>query len=328
MSDGHALYTPGLSENRNGTSVFYDFDRIGNLWTLDGAGKSQFGYIDFSGYGSVIAAAGTTSPFSFGGANGCQTDPDASLVMMGHRYYDPRTGRFISQDHAMSGRNWYTYAGNNPANKTDPSGLMPQMSLPEGSSPQGSPGYLGINAMAEVENAQQTEAYNQQVDEIHAANAFAMMSFCAQVLGAMGDAIVPQSNDYIISAGYGAEILLGTHKYSVSAGIAIDLSTRQYEGAFTVGHYQGFGIGIGSSPYFGLGLGTLGGYNGFSSGFNADGGEFGGIAYDYNAGYKGVTYMPDFLSNGLAARAFMGIPNGSNATRGGSFTFPTPTRSY
>jgi len=117
------LYTPGLSENRGGTSIFYDFDRIGNLWTLDGTTKNQLGYIDFSGFGTTFAAAGTTSPFSFGGANGCQMDPDASLVLMGHRYYDPRTGRFISQDPAHDGGNWYAYVGNNPTNRSDPLGL-------------------------------------------------------------------------------------------------------------------------------------------------------------------------------------------------------------
>ena len=43
LIDGHTLYTPGLSENRGGTSIFYDFDRIGNLWTLDGTTKNPPG---------------------------------------------------------------------------------------------------------------------------------------------------------------------------------------------------------------------------------------------------------------------------------------------
>ena len=51
------------------------------------------------------------------------TDLDASLVLMGHRYFDPRTGRFISQDPVGSGDNWYVYADNNPVNEIDPSGL-------------------------------------------------------------------------------------------------------------------------------------------------------------------------------------------------------------
>ncbi len=42
---------------------------------------------------------------------------------MGHRYYNPGTGRFISQDPAGDGDNWYAYAGNSPTNGSDPSGL-------------------------------------------------------------------------------------------------------------------------------------------------------------------------------------------------------------
>jgi len=82
---------------------------------------------------------------------------------MGHRYFDPRTGRFISQDPAGSGDNWYAYAGNNPVNETDPSGLVL-----EGSTPQNSPGYIGVNTSQAGEWAMafgESAAYNEQVDQ-------------------------------------------------------------------------------------------------------------------------------------------------------------------
>ena len=123
LIDGHTLYTPGLSENRGGTSIYYDFDRLGNLWTADGTGKSQYAAVDYSAFGITLAGSAGT-PFGYGGANGCQTDLDASLVLMGHRYFDPRTGRFINQDPIGDGDNWYAYAGNNPVNDVDPSGLQ------------------------------------------------------------------------------------------------------------------------------------------------------------------------------------------------------------
>ncbi len=134
--DGHAIYTPGLSENRGGSSAYYDNDRLGNLWTLDGAGKSQWTYEDTSGFGSLIAGGRGATPFGFGGGNGCQSDADTGLVLMGHRYLDTRIGRFITQDPAGSGDNWYAYAGNSPVNAVDPSGLM--------SAPTGA-GMWGIN---------------------------------------------------------------------------------------------------------------------------------------------------------------------------------------
>jgi hypothetical protein len=40
-----------------------------------------------------------------------------------NRYYLPEVGRFISEDAARSGINWYAYCGNNPLRKIDPSGL-------------------------------------------------------------------------------------------------------------------------------------------------------------------------------------------------------------
>jgi len=124
--DGQAVYTAGLSERRGGVSSFSDFDRLGNLWTVDGsAGAVQLYYQDTTGFGGLLAAAGNVgTPFRFGGGNGCQTDADSGLVLMGHRYYDTRIGRFISQDPVRSGGNWYAYASNSPVNSVDPSGLV------------------------------------------------------------------------------------------------------------------------------------------------------------------------------------------------------------
>jgi hypothetical protein len=38
------------------------------------------------------------------------------------RYYEPWTGRFISEDPAMDGQNWFAYCSNDPVNRHDPSG--------------------------------------------------------------------------------------------------------------------------------------------------------------------------------------------------------------
>ena len=92
LSDGHAVYTPGLTENRAGTTAYYDFDQMGNLWTLDGTNKTQLYYQDTTGFGR-LTAGGAATPFGFGGGNGCQTDTDFGLVLMGHRYYDTRLGQ-------------------------------------------------------------------------------------------------------------------------------------------------------------------------------------------------------------------------------------------
>ena len=101
-------------------------DLLGNLWFVDNGSGQQSYYQDTSGFGFGTGygiAGSNPSGFGYGGANGCQTDADTGLVLMGHRYYDPRTGRFISQDPAGDGDNWYAYCGNDPMDGVDPSGL-------------------------------------------------------------------------------------------------------------------------------------------------------------------------------------------------------------
>ncbi len=153
LSDGHATYTPGLSESRGGTSRYYADDLLGNLWFVDTGSGQQSYYQDTSGFGSRQGMGwGGSNPsgFGYGGGSGCQTDADTGLVLMGHRYYDSRQGRFISQDPAGDGDNWYEYADNSPTNEIDPSGLTP-MDGP-GSSAMGSPGYSGGSPGGEAYN--------------------------------------------------------------------------------------------------------------------------------------------------------------------------------
>jgi hypothetical protein len=41
------------------------------------------------------------------------------------RYYDPITGRFLTEDPSRKGVNWYAYCENDPVNMTDPTGRLP-----------------------------------------------------------------------------------------------------------------------------------------------------------------------------------------------------------
>ncbi len=61
-------------------------------------------------------------PFGFVGAQGYQEDPNSGLKLLGHRYYDPSTGRFLTRDRAQDGRNWYDCCGSNPLVLADPTG--------------------------------------------------------------------------------------------------------------------------------------------------------------------------------------------------------------
>jgi uncharacterized protein RhaS with RHS repeats len=49
------------------------------------------------------------------------------------RYYDPANGRFVNQDPAKDGNNWFAYCDNDGVNKFDPTGLFTLIELLDGS---------------------------------------------------------------------------------------------------------------------------------------------------------------------------------------------------
>ncbi|MBI9102520.1 MAG: RHS repeat-associated core domain-containing protein [Spirochaetales bacterium] len=54
---------------------------------------------------------------------GKDLDEDSGLYYFNARWYDPETGRFITEDPARDGVSWYVYCGNNPLGFVDPTGL-------------------------------------------------------------------------------------------------------------------------------------------------------------------------------------------------------------
>jgi RHS repeat-associated protein len=56
--------------------------------------------------------------------SGPVVDAESGLIYLRARYYDPATGQFLNRDPLVDEtRAPYSYAGNNPLNRTDPSGL-------------------------------------------------------------------------------------------------------------------------------------------------------------------------------------------------------------
>jgi RHS repeat-associated protein len=123
LSDGSAVYTPGISENRSGTSAFYHTDAIGSTRDITNSSQTVTDTRRFDAFGMLAETSGSNpTPFGFVAAGQYQTDTDSGLMLLGHRYYDSSIGRFISRDPAYAGTNWYAYTGNNPLSRIDPAG--------------------------------------------------------------------------------------------------------------------------------------------------------------------------------------------------------------
>ncbi len=125
LSDGSAVYTPGISERRSGVSKFYHSDLKNGVQQTDSS-QTFAAVRTYDAFGMPVSSSGAwAGPFGYGGKFGYQSDPDSGLMLLGHRYYDPSTGRFLTRDPIKDGRNWYAYCGNNPVSFADPDGNVP-----------------------------------------------------------------------------------------------------------------------------------------------------------------------------------------------------------
>jgi len=129
-----AWYTPGVSESRlEGTvwnTYYYHCDAEGTTREVTNSLQQVTDAYAYNAWGEDLgelrAANDPTKPVNplrYVGKEGYYTDTDTGLMLLGARYYDPLIGRFITQDPAQSGLNWYVYAANNPVNNVDPTGL-------------------------------------------------------------------------------------------------------------------------------------------------------------------------------------------------------------
>lgn len=82
--------------------------------------------MQYDAFGKQVSSSGTwVGAFKYGGPYGYQTDPDHGLKLLGHRYYEADTGRFLTRDPIKDGRNWYGYCENGPVNFADVDGEAP-----------------------------------------------------------------------------------------------------------------------------------------------------------------------------------------------------------
>ena len=104
----------------NGVRYYYLLDGLGSVVGLVNGSATKVNSYSYDPYGSQLSASQqVANPWRY--ASGSY-DGQTGLTKFGTRYYDPGLGRFTQRD--PSGKDVpYSYAGCNPANATDPSGL-------------------------------------------------------------------------------------------------------------------------------------------------------------------------------------------------------------
>ena len=93
---------------------YYSYDPHGSVVKL---GTDSYTYDAFGNQKNDDDTA--YNPFRYCGE---YYDAETGFIYLRNRYYSPDTGRFITEDPAKDGLNWYAYCENNPVNRWDPNG--------------------------------------------------------------------------------------------------------------------------------------------------------------------------------------------------------------
>src|SRR5882762_6445685 len=106
-----------------GATSFYHADGLGSVTSLSNSGGALAQTYAYDSFGKQTSSSGSlTNAFQY---TAREFDSESSLYYMRARYFDPSTGRFISEDPIGfdGGENFYAYTRNSPVDLKDPFGL-------------------------------------------------------------------------------------------------------------------------------------------------------------------------------------------------------------
>ena len=127
---GRGLEAITTTENNVTTTAYPLYDTHGNMvatLTKNASGTSwnvanERSYDVWGGVRSGNASGGPKGRYC---ANlGHVQDDESGLIYMRARYYEPSTGRFVSEDPARDGVNWFVYAASTPSLGVDLQGTV------------------------------------------------------------------------------------------------------------------------------------------------------------------------------------------------------------
>ena len=101
--------------------VFLTYTPTDSTWLVTSTSGAQVAFYRYDAYGTPVTTGAQVTPFGFAGQ---YTDAASELEVMRARYYQPQTGEFTTLDPDFSETGvGYAYAGGDPVNGSDPTGL-------------------------------------------------------------------------------------------------------------------------------------------------------------------------------------------------------------
>ena len=112
----------GVIGDPEAQKYFYHTDHAGSIRVITDQAGEVVNKSDYFAFGTQFAKDGEFEELH--GFTGKEYDPDIGLYYFNARWYDPDLARFISEDPAGQGPNPYSYCGNNPVMRVDPTGKI------------------------------------------------------------------------------------------------------------------------------------------------------------------------------------------------------------
>jgi len=131
-----------LAMLRASATSYYHADGLGSITSITNSSGAVANTYVYDSFGNLTSSSGTlTNPFRY---TGREFDNEDTLYYYRSRYYDPTSGRFLSEDATGfdAGPNFYVYVHNNPTRFTDPYGKDIWVEGPSGGEPNG---HMSIN---------------------------------------------------------------------------------------------------------------------------------------------------------------------------------------
>ncbi len=124
------VHGPGIDEPiamiRGGQTYYYHADALGSIIAITNSTGQVVQRYEYNSFGEITYQQDPNfvQPYTY---TGREYDEESGLYYYRARYYDPKIGRFISEDPiGLDGGdvNLFGYVGNSPVNKIDPFGLF------------------------------------------------------------------------------------------------------------------------------------------------------------------------------------------------------------